>query len=217
MSSSLFRRPLRAVVDHEADLELAAAVLSGDETALLKFMDYYFPRLYRFALARVNRDASLTEEIVQDTLAIAARRMGTYRGEAALLTWLTQICRRELTRKVKRETKRKEVILLLEDDPVVRAVVETIESSGADEPLKNCARDDVIRLVQLSLDHLPAKYADALEWKYVEGLSTKEIAARLELGSEAAESLLARARRAFKNDFQEIFESIGSLEALTGV
>jgi RNA polymerase sigma-70 factor (ECF subfamily) len=180
-------------------------------------MDYYFPRLYRFALARVNRDASLTEEIVQDTLAIAARRMGTYRGEAALLTWLTQICRRELTRKVKRETKRKEVILLLEDDPVVRAVVETIESSGADEPLKNCARDDVIRLVQLSLDHLPAKYADALEWKYVEGLSTKEIAARLELGSEAAESLLARARRAFKNDFQEIFESIGSLEALTGV
>ena len=71
--------------------------------------------------------------------------------------------------------------------------------------------------MQLSLDHLPAKYADALEWKYVEGLSTKEIAARLELGSEAAESLLARARRAFKNDFQEIFESIGSLEALTGV
>lgn len=149
-------------------------VVGGDETALAKFMDFCFPRLYRFALSRLEHDFALTDEVVQDTLSIAARRMETYRGEAALLTWLTQICRRELGRKAKRERKRKEVVLLLEDDPMVRAVVETIESS--DEPLRNCARDDVIRLVQLSLDHLPTKYADALEWKYVEGLSTKEIA-----------------------------------------
>lgn len=215
MSSSIFRRQLQAVVDHEADLKLAAAVMAGNETALSNFMDYYFPRLYRFALARLDHDFALTEEIVQDTLSIAARRMNTYRGEAALLTWLTQICRRELGRKAKRERRRKEVIVLMDDDPVVRAVVETIESS--DEPLKNCARDDVIRLVQLSLDHLPAKYADALEWKYVEGLSTREIAGRLELGSAAVESLLARARRAFKSDFQEIFESIRTLDAFNSV
>jgi len=215
MSSWVFRRSLRAIVDHEADLELAALVAAGDETALAKFMGYYFPRLFRFALARLDHDFALAEELVQDTLSIAARRMETYRGEAALLTWLTQICRRELGRKAKRESKRKEVILLLEDDPVMRAVVETIESP--DEPLRNCARDDVIRLVQLSLDHLPAKYADALEWKYVEGLSTKEIAERMKLGIEAVDSLLARARRAFKNDFQEIFESIGTLETVSSV
>lgn len=215
MSSSIFRRSLRAVVDHEADLELAVLVVAGDETALVRFMDYYFPRLYRFALSRLDHDFALTEEVVQDTLSIAARRMATYRGEAALMTWLTQICRRELGRKAKRESRRKEIILLLEDDPVLRAVVETIES--ADEPLRNCARDDVIRLVQLSLDHLPATYADALEWKYIEGMSTKEIGVRMKLGSEAVESLLARARRAFKTDFQEIFESIGALETVDSV
>ena len=36
-----------------------------------------------------------------------------------------------------------------------------------------------------------------LEWKYVEGHSVKEIAARLNIGTEATQSLLARAKRAF--------------------
>ena len=36
-----------------------------------------------------------------------------------------------------------------------------------------------------------------LEWKYVEGWSIKEIATQLEIGTEATQSLLARAKRAF--------------------
>ena len=42
-------------------------------------------------------------------------------------------------------------------------------------------------------------YGDALEWKYVQGLSVKEIAARLNLGAKAAESLMTRARQAFRD------------------
>jgi DNA-directed RNA polymerase specialized sigma24 family protein len=55
--------------------------------------------------------------------------------------------------------------------------------------------------VHLVLDALPAHYANALEWKYLEELSVAEIAGRLGLGEKAAESLLTRARAAFRDAF----------------
>ena len=60
-------------------------------------------------------------------------------------------------------------------------------------------RREIVRLVQLTLDSLPAKYGDVLEWKYIHGLSVAEIAARLKMGSKAVESLLTRARQAFRD------------------
>ncbi|MDH3433674.1 MAG: hypothetical protein OEM60_07445, partial [Gammaproteobacteria bacterium] len=56
---------------------------------------------------------------------------------------------------------------------------------------------EALRLIQVALDRLPANYGNVLEWKYVEGHSVKEISARLEIGTEATQSLLARAKRAF--------------------
>ena len=62
-------------------------------------------------------------------------------------------------------------------------------------------RKELARLVQVTLDALPRAYGDALEWKYLEGLSVSEIALRLNLGLKAAESLLTRARQAFRDGF----------------
>ena len=50
-----------------------------------------------------------------------------------------------------------------------------------------------------TLDALPGRYGEALEWKYIDGLSVREIAARLELGEKATESLLTRARESFRD------------------
>jgi DNA-directed RNA polymerase specialized sigma24 family protein len=53
----------------------------------------------------------------------------------------------------------------------------------------------------VTLDALPRRYGDALEWKYVLGLTVEEIAGRLGLGPKAAASLLTRARQAFRDGF----------------
>ena len=47
-------------------------------------------------------------------------------------------------------------------------------------------------------------YADALEWKYIDEIPVQEIAARLGLGAKAAESLLTRARHAFRDAFRTL-------------
>ena len=63
---------------------------------------------------------------------------------------------------------------------------------------------EAARLIQVALDKLPPSYGDALEWKYIEGHSVKEIARRMGVSHEAAQSLLARARRAF----EEIYSTL---------
>ncbi len=73
--------------------------------------------------------------------------------------------------------------------------------------MKSYGRAEVGRLVQSVLDRLPARYGDALEWKYVEGHSVEEIGARLGIGHTAAQSLLARARVSFREALEKVFGS----------
>jgi RNA polymerase sigma-70 factor (ECF subfamily) len=61
------------------------------------------------------------------------------------------------------------------------------------------------RLVHAVLDRLPNRYGEALEWKYVEGRSVEEIGDRLGIGHTAAQSLLARARVAFRDGLEAVF------------
>ena len=71
-----------------------------------------------------------------------------------------------------------------------------------------------MRLIQATLDNLPAHYGDVLEWKYVDGMSVKEIAAQLSVGPKAAESMLTRARTAFREAIATITGSADVLPRL---
>jgi DNA-directed RNA polymerase specialized sigma24 family protein len=51
---------------------------------------------------------------------------------------------------------------------------------------------------------LPDRYGDALKWKYLEELPVEQIAGRLGVGHKAAESLLTRARAAFRDSFSRV-------------
>jgi RNA polymerase sigma-70 factor (ECF subfamily) len=63
-------------------------------------------------------------------------------------------------------------------------------------------------LVQVVLDALPERYANALEWKYAHGLSVNEIAKRLGVGHKAAESVMSRARDAFREGFAALTQGL---------
>ena len=75
------------------DRAVARRILGGDEAAFRDLFDRFFPRLYRFALARLRDDPDTAKDIVQQTFCQAIERLDTYRGEAALYTWFCQICR----------------------------------------------------------------------------------------------------------------------------
>ena len=179
------------------DKHLVKRLLASDEQAFTRFFDENFARLYRFALARLGNDQESTKEVVQQVFAKATRKLGTYRGEAALFTWLCSICRNEIADWVAKQSRYREHIVLIEDHPEIQAAVDSFQMPAQDNPEHQFQRLEVVRMIQVALDRLPTKYGNVLEWKYIEGYSVVEIAARLELGHEATQSLLARAKRAF--------------------
>lgn len=186
-----------------ADRALTSRLVAGDEAAFEEFFAANFPRLYRFARARLAGDEDAAEEVVQAVMITAVRKIHTYRGDAALFTWLCTLCRHEIAKWLERTGTRIEVSLL-EEDPLTRGALETLTSLTGDDPQSRFDRRELARLVQVTLDHLPARYADALEWKYLHGLTVDEIAGRLGLGQKAVESLLTRARQAFRDGFPSV-------------
>lgn len=191
-------------IEH-ADRFLVARLLRGDEDAFTEFFDRNFAALYRFALPRVG-DEDVAEEVVQTTLCRAVRKLASYRGEAALLTWLTTICRREISTYFEQRKKVPPMIALSDDLPEIRAALESLgaESLSTESSVQ---RRELGRIVQVVLDRLPGRYGDALEWKYIDGFSVAEIAERLTLAPKAAESLLTRARAAFRDAFKAAYGS----------
>jgi RNA polymerase sigma-70 factor (ECF subfamily) len=188
-------------MDNGGERELVRRMLGGDEGAFDEFFADYFPRLFRFAILRL-RDPDAAEDIVQTSLIAAVRHLSSWRGEASLFTWLCTICRREIGAWQKR-TSRRVIVSIDDDDRSLRAALDSI-SAAADEPDAGLARADTGRIVQLALDHLPPRYSRALEWKYLEELSVDDIAGRLQCTPKAAESLLTRARDAFRDAFAAI-------------
>lgn len=187
-----------------ADRDLARRLRRGDKRAFETFFDTHFPALYRFSRARLGDD-DLAEEAVQAALSTALDRIHTWRGEASLMTWLHTIVRREILRLAERRRRDREILVLFEDAPDIEAAIASLESGERGDPERLLDRRELARRVQATLDRLPDRYGDALEWKYIQGRTVAEIAERLGVGPKAAESLLTRARAAFRDAF-------GSLE-----
>jgi RNA polymerase sigma-70 factor (ECF subfamily) len=192
------------------DKRLVKQLLAGDQRAFDRFFEENFARLYRFAIARLSDDPEGAREVVQITLTRAVRKLHTFRAESALFTWLCAICRNEVSDWLRRQGRYRDHIVLVEDFPEVQAAVDSFQAPLEDGPEQHYQRVEAMRLIQVALDRLPAKYGNVLEWKYVEGYSVKEISARLNIGTEATQSLLARAKRAFADVYSSMNKAINN-------
>jgi len=197
------------------DKKLVKQLLGGDQRMFDRFFEENFARLYRFALMRLPNDTEGAREVVQITLTKAIRKLHTYRAESALFTWLCAICRNEASDWLRKQGRYRQHIVLTEDLPEVQAAVVSLQMPAEESPERTYQRVETIRLIQVALDRLPARYGDVLEWKYVEGHSVKEISARLDIGTEAAQSLLARAKRAFADVYTSLTDNIDARATAT--
>lgn len=186
-----------------SDAPLVRRVCAGEEAAFDEFFALYFPRLHRFAIARLNGNEDASEEVVQRTLIRALDRLHTFRGDAALLTWLCTLCRHEIADWIAREG-RGRAVSLSDELEAARLAIDTLAAAEIDRPDDALHRSEVTRLVHSALDHLPDPYGNVLEWKYLEELPVDQIAGRLGLSYKAAESLLTRARAAFRDSFTRL-------------
>lgn len=183
------------------DRRLVDRLLAGDEAAFEEFVDAYLQGIFRFALSRLG-ERELARDIAQSTMVQAIEKLDSYRGEAPLFQWLCTVCRSQISAHFRRRNRRPEESLDTgrPGDPEGGSRAASLTASG-DDPETALARLQEAAQVHTTLDDLPEHYRQALTWKYHDEMTTQDIADRLGLTAKAAESLLTRARQAFRRDF----------------
>jgi RNA polymerase sigma-70 factor (ECF subfamily) len=196
MIASLLARLFRS--GPGADLRAARA---GDKEAVARLYDAHVDGLYTFIYYRVGRDTALAEDVVQETFTVALSRHAEYdpaRGSVA--TWLTVLSRNVIRDHLKAH--RRSDDLATAWDRIDATLAQTF-ASMAERPLPGevLERAETRDLVHMAIANLPQQYRTALTRKYVEGESLEQLAGGLGISVDAAKSLLARARRAFRDTF----------------
>ncbi|MFZ2509398.1 MAG: RNA polymerase sigma factor, partial [Steroidobacteraceae bacterium] len=120
--------------------QLIKRMLAGDERAFDAFFEAYFARVYRFALPRLNGDVEAAREVVQATLTKAMRKMGSFRGEASMFSWICQICRHEVVDHIRASRRHSRHVVLIDDQPELRIAIEAIEAPEEYDLVKSHGR-----------------------------------------------------------------------------
>jgi RNA polymerase sigma-70 factor (ECF subfamily) len=178
------------------DRGLAKRLKEGETTALQELYSATFAPLYRFAYFQAQGDHEVAQEIVHDAFLEAVRSISNYLPDkGSLQAWLCGIARNRV-RALRREqdSERKAVRSLAASRPAEQTVVET------DKP-------DMRVSINAALALLPNTYSDVLIQKYVKDKSVREIATETGQTEKAVESLLSRARAAFRESFTADGES----------
>jgi RNA polymerase sigma-70 factor (ECF subfamily) len=184
--------------------------LSGDPAAIQKFTSAVLGPLFTFCLYRVGRNQHLCEEVVQETLLRSLRDLANYepsRANNSIFPWLTGLARNEIQRVLGREQSALSLqALWTRMDKELPAIYARLESEPfAADVLE---REETRELVNATMSQLPPHYREALEAKYVDGQSVRQLADRWSVSEKAAESQLTRARKAFRAVFLALSRNI---------
>jgi RNA polymerase sigma-70 factor (ECF subfamily) len=170
---------------------LRQAVLAGDERAWQALYDAAFEPLHAYIAWRCGGRADWADDLAQETWMIAVRRLANFDPEKGpFLNWLRGIAANLLRNhfRLRRPATGQE----LPDRP---AGFES-ESAQADQAER----------VGAVLAELAAPYEEVLRAKYLDQRTVADIAADLGQSAKAVESLLTRAREAFRIAFSKADE-----------
>jgi len=181
------------------DLRTRDAILAGDRAAAESFFRHHLGALYEFVHYRVGGNRAVAEDLVQDTFLTALERLAAFDGRASLHTWLCGIAKNKIRAQRRRARPVAIEDVLAEADPEIEAILMAVDRAPLPDDVLE--REETKELVGATLSSLPPDYRDALVAKYVEELSTADLAARAGKNEKAAESTLQRARTAFGRVF----------------
>ena len=170
-----------------SDEVLMVLYANGDRHAALALTQRVTPRVTAYAARLLLGDRAEAEDVAQETLLRLWRIAPEWRqGETKVTTWAyrvaTNLC---IDRQRSRGRKRQ---VALDDAPEVAD-----GSVGAEGRLQEAGR---MAALETALAELPDRQRQAVVLRHLEGMTNPEIAAIMEIGVEAVESLTARGKRA---------------------
>jgi RNA polymerase sigma-70 factor (ECF subfamily) len=163
---------------------LRRAILAGDERAWRTLYDEAFADLYAYVRWRCGGLGDRADEVVQETWMTAVRRIAAFDpNQGAFAAWLRGIAVNLLRNYFRRPVRSRP---LAEADGMARSDVTDRERAES---------------VAVALAELPPRYEAVLRAKYLDGRSVQDIAGDHGETPKAVESLLSRAREAFREAY----------------
>jgi RNA polymerase sigma-70 factor (ECF subfamily) len=172
------------------DIELLHRLQAGDDRALPDLADAYSGRIFQLAF-RYLRNREDAEEVTQDVLFKVYRNVATFRGDAALSSWIYRITFNAAMSRLRTSShKRQELERDVEEtSSAVRDVADW--SDLADDRI---LRAQLRRRVYHAVLALPAIYRAPVMLRDIQGMSTEEASAMLHVKDQTLKSRLHRGR-----------------------
>ncbi len=167
------------------------AVLAGDAGAWRRWYDAHFDRLAAYARWRCGGVPALADDVIQETWLVAVRRLGRFDpAKGTFYDWLCGIASNAARNAIRARCRQKARLRPL--------------AAGDDRPAAD-VRDVTDRAgrVAAALAALPDHYEAVLRAKYLDRQSVDAIASARGDSLKAVESLLSRARQAFREAYEK--------------
>jgi RNA polymerase sigma-70 factor, ECF subfamily len=187
---------IRVMTDGDTWRERALrdAVLAGDAESWRQWFDAHFERLASYIHWRCGGLRDLTDDVLQETWLVAVRRLSSFDpARGAFFDWLCGIASNAARSAIRTRVRQK---------ARVRSLV-----PGDDKPAADTAEaSEKAECVAAALAALPDHYEAVLRAKYLDRLTVDEIAIARGESPKAVESLLSRARQAFREEYEKHHE-----------
>jgi len=179
------------------DTNLLARLQSGDEQALSDLSDTYGSKIYQLAF-RYLRNKEDAEEVTQDVLFKVYRKVGEFRGDAALSSWIYRITfnaamsrlRTAQYQRAQAEDRREAIDTDTMGEPARPVDVADWTDLADERVLRSQLRRRVFRAILA----LPAIYRAPVMLRDIQGMSTEEASAMLKVKDQTLKSRLHRGR-----------------------
>jgi RNA polymerase sigma-70 factor (ECF subfamily) len=181
------------------EVELIARARNRDEAAVKTLIRQNNQRLFRLARS-IMKDDSEAEDVVQESYVRGFTRLGEFRGESSLGTWLTRIVINEAYGRLRRRrvTANWERVEAMHG---AEAQIIPFPSSQPD-PERTMAQNQINQILERAIDALPEPFRIVLVARLVEEMSIEETAELLDLRPETVKTRLHRARRLLRDDLE---------------
>lgn len=166
-----------------ADLELVGRIRSGDGSAFEALYRQHATRLYNLA-SRMVGSRSEADDVLQEIFLLAYRKLGSFRGESSLGTWLYRLAMNHCLDVLRnRQTRMGQQTDSL-DEPDAAPLASPVPLVGA------VSRIDLER----AIDALPPACRAAFLLHDVEGFGHQEVGAMLGISEGTSKSQVHKAR-----------------------
>jgi len=181
-----------------SDNDLLERLKAGDEEAMAELAETYSSKIYQLAF-RYLRNKEDAEEVTQDVLFKVYRKVGAFRGDAALSSWIYRITFNAAMSRLRTARYQR----AQEDDRQTLAVNAEGEQTGAsrtdvadwsDLADERVLRSQLRRRVFRAILALPAIYRAPVMLRDIQGMSTEEASAMLRVKDQTLKSRLHRGR-----------------------